>query len=224
MILNLTAGSATEEFYNSHHSKSDGKFTSGGGGVGSQVIPHTAKEIANHKADRAELARTGGKSHAPSDSPVIKGQAAVRRALSKSPGGYEFTLKNGNRAEVGVLRTTATHVIGNGGFGETRIAFKDIASARSLGTASTTPKGTSSHQPFKAPSGPHIQQAVRKHSTPNFIDTNHVRHIKNMNDWTGKFPNGSRHPKGVTGRTTVKVKRSKAIDPYRFAGERKSYA
>lgn len=55
---------------------------------------------------------------------------------------------------------------------------------------------------------------MRKHSTPNFIDVNKVRHIKSIDDWTKRGVVGNRHPTGETGHTRAFIDRVLGVQKY----------
>lgn len=79
-------------------------------------------------------------------------------------------------------------------------------------------------KPHKAPTklkmgsgmgGKHITHPVRKHTTPNFIDTNKVRHITNLDEWTSRSATaGHRHSTGISGHTKAFIDRVLGVEKY----------
>lgn len=76
--------------------------------------------------------------------------------------------------------------------------------------------GTTKFVAAKRVGGNHVKvtHTVRKHSTPNFIDANKVRHIKTIDDWTKRGVTGNRHPTGVTGHTKAFIDRVLGVEKY----------
>lgn len=76
--------------------------------------------------------------------------------------------------------------------------------------------GTTKFVPAVRVGGNHVKvtHTVRKHSTPNFIDVNKVRHIKSIDDWTKKGVVGNRHPAGETGHARAFIDRVLGVQKY----------